>query len=96
MPKFKVSTKAGYDLVEIGQYTQNKFGVTQRNRYLDLINAKFSQLCNDPDIGFSSNKIRRGYYRCPIHKHTVFYKKHNYGIRIIRVLHQRMDWEKNL
>ena len=96
MPKFKVSNKAGYDLIEIGQYTQNKFGVSQRNRYLDLINAKFLQLCNEPDIGLPCYKIRRKYYRCTIQKHTTFYKKYSYGIRIIRILHQRMDWEKNL
>jgi toxin ParE1/3/4 len=63
---------------------------------LDLINAKFSQLSNEPNIGLSCDEIRIGYYRYTIEKHIIFYKKYSYGIRIIRVLRQRMDWLKHL
>ena len=37
MPKFKVSQKAEDDLMEIGIYTENKWGVDQRDLYLDDI-----------------------------------------------------------
>ena len=96
MALFKVSKKAGFDLVEIGRYTENKFGINQRNKYLDLINFKFIQLSHEPSIGFSCNEIRKGYFRLTIEKHIIFYRKYSYGIRIIRVLHHKMDWSKHL
>jgi toxin ParE1/3/4 len=96
MPVFKVSKKAGLDLVEIGQYTQNKFGIAQRNTYLDSINAKFHTLTKNPQSGIVCEYIRKGYLLAYIGSHSIFYKEYSYGIRIIRVLHQRMDWHKHL
>lgn len=96
MPIFKVSKKAGSDLLEIGQYTQNKFGIEQRNNYLDSINTKFHALTKNPQSGIDCENIRKGYLLSHIGSHSVFYKQYSYGIRIIRVLHQRMDWHKHL
>jgi plasmid stabilization system protein ParE len=40
-------SKAEDDLLEIGLYTSQKWGVMQRNRYLDDINARFYQLSDN-------------------------------------------------
>ena len=96
MPQFKVSAKAQQDLFDIGIYTQNKFGIKQRRLYLNDIADKFSHLAKKPDVGIDRNNLRNGYYSVLIHKHIIFYKKYNYGIRIIRVLHQSMEFDKHL
>jgi len=96
MPQFKVSDKANNDLFEIGYYTQNKFGIKQRNKYLDSIAEKFQYLSNEPELGSLRDKIRKNYYSYIVGKHTIFYKKYSYGIRIIRVLHQSMYYHKHL
>lgn len=96
MPTFKVSKKAGLDLLEIGEYTQNKFGINQRNSYLDSINAKFHTLTKNLKLGAVCDDIRKGYLLSHVGSHSIFYKEYSYGIRIIRVLHQKMDWLKHL
>jgi len=96
MPQFKVSAKANNDLFDIGLYTQNKFGIRQRNKYLVSIADKFQTLANKPELGRERLNIRNGYYSVLIQKHIIFYKLYNYGIRIIRVLHQSMEFDKHL
>ena len=96
MPIFKVSAKAEIDLYDIGLYTQNKFGTVQRNQYLDNMIEKFQILANQPDLGINRSDIKADFYRSLIDSHVIFFKKYNYGIRIIRVLHQSMDLPKHL
>lgn len=96
MPQFKVSAKAQQDLLDIGLYTQNKFGIKQRRLYLNDIANKFELLANKRDMGIERSNLRKDYYSILIHKHIIFYKKYNYGIRIIRVLHQSMEFDKHI
>jgi len=96
MARFKVSAKANDDLRDIGLYTQNKFGTQQRNKYLDNIVEKFQILANRPELGMKRNHLRVDYCSNLVQKHIIFYKKYKYGIRIIRVLQQNMDFNKHL
>jgi plasmid stabilization system protein ParE len=41
---FKVSELAGNDLFDIGKYTEDLWGIEQRNKYLDDIDNRFQQL----------------------------------------------------
>lgn len=96
MPQFKVSSEASRDLFDIGDYTQNKYGILQRNKYLDQFVDKFQAVADDPNLGMIRTDIRDGYYSLLINKHIIFYKKYSYGARIVRVLHQSMDFSKHL
>lgn len=96
MPTFKVSAKAEADLYDIGLYTQNKFGIKQRNRYLDEIVEKFQVLAKQPKLGQNRSTLKTECYSSLINSHVIFFQRHSYGIRIIRVLHQSMDLPKHL
>jgi antitoxin ParD1/3/4 len=52
--------------------------------------------CRLSGLGRSIHHIRPGYFRFPHASHTVFYVNIPDGIRVIRVLHQRMDPERHL
>jgi len=93
---FKVSVKAETDLHHIGLYTQHKFGVKQRNRYLDEIMVKFQVLAKHPDLGQNRSILKTECYSSLIGSHVIFFKIYPYGIRIIRVLHQSMDLPKHM
>ena len=96
MATFKVSVKANQDLIEIGAYTQKKWGVEQRDNYLDELNDSFQSLADNPGLGHSCDTIRptyRGYFTG---KHIIFYKSYHYGVRIVRILHQNMHYTKHL
>ena len=55
-------------------------------------------LAEHPKSGKDYRKVRKGYFRSQIKSHLIFYKinKKNEEIEIIRILHQRMDFETRL
>jgi len=94
MPAYKVSKKVQADLLQIGRYTEKKWGVTQRNIYLKQLDDCFSQISETPTIGIPSDYIVKNYRKFPQGSHIIFYKKNPEGIvEIIRVLHENMDIE---
>lgn len=97
MPGFLLTNAAKSDLKSIGRYTQEKWGIEQRNRYLTLLDRSFHDLAVNPLMGRDCGDIRPGYRKLPIGKHLVFYRqKESELIEIVRVLHERMDSESHL
>ena len=96
MAFFRVSQKAADDLYDIGAHTQENWGIVQRDKYFDELNNKFQSLANAPDLGQSYDHIRKGYRACYVGKHVIFYRTYGYGIRIVRILHQKMDFNRHL
>ena len=96
MAIFKVSVKANQDLLEIGAYTQSKWGNAQRDKYLDKLNDCFQPLAENPGLGHSCDDIRPGYRSYFVGKHVIFYINYQYGVRIVRILHQKMYYKKHL
>jgi toxin ParE1/3/4 len=90
---FRVSKLANEDLYQIGKYTEDEWGIEQRNRYLDDIEKRFHELANNPNYPTSKNRseIRKGCFSLLVNEHVIVYRKFNYGVRIVRVLGQSMD-----
>ena len=61
MPLFTLTKKALADLIEIGRYTQKRWGTEQRNTYLTMLDSCFQQLAVDPLTGRACGEIRSGY-----------------------------------
>ena len=98
MPQIKVSKKADNDLLEIRNYTQEKWGIAQRDKYLDQIDARFKLLAENPDYprAIDIGHIQNGYFSLQINEHFIIYRKYSYGVRIVRVLGQVMDIKRHL
>ncbi len=89
-----VTRKAHADLVAIGQFTAQEWGIARRNKYLKQLDNCFLQISKNPESGFACDFIANGYRKFPIASHLIFYKQNSEGIiEIIRVLHQMMDVE---
>ena len=96
MTSFKVTKKAFDDLINIGKYTQEKWGTLQRNTYLKQLDDCFARLSENPDIGIKCDNVKEGYFKFPQGSHLVFYKPTSQtSIMIIRILHKSMDVESN-
>jgi toxin ParE1/3/4 len=94
MLPYRISKKAVEDLKDIGRYTQHKWGISQRNKYLKQIHDSFLQLTENPNIGFNCDFILEGYRKFPQGSHIIFYKiVTDNSIEIIRILHKSMDVE---
>lgn len=97
MPVFVLTKKALSDLIEIGRYTNKRWGTEQRNTYLTSLDDCFQQLAINPLKGKDCSEIRSGYRKMNIGSHIVFYRQRRSDeIEIVRILHCRMDFEAKL
>ena len=53
-------------------------------------------LAERPSLGRSIDAVRLGYFKFPVASHVVFYRQNADGIDVIRILHKRMDLERQL
>lgn len=96
MASFELSEAADRDLSGIYRYSYRQFGAAQADAYLLSLERCFAQLAAFPQLGRSIAHLRRGYFRFEHASHTIFYVPLADGVRIVRVLHERMDPERHL
>jgi len=94
---FHLTQKAYEDLKSIAIYTQENWGRSQRILYMKMFDDAFHELSNNPEYGVKIDDIRKGYYKYRIGSHLIFYRIiFERDIEIVRILHQRMDFESYL
>ena len=96
MHKLHKQALAQQDLINIWLYTYETWGEAQADQYFDELDSGLKTLCRNPVIGKNRDSIRDGYRSFQINRHVVFYKVASSTIQIVRVLHERMDPERNL
>jgi toxin ParE1/3/4 len=96
MASFELTVEAERDLVGIYSYSFRNFGRDQADNYLIEIEECLVRLAENPEIGRSIANLRAGYFRYEHASHVIFFVKVADGIRVVRILHQRMDPAKNL
>jgi toxin ParE1/3/4 len=70
-------------------YTLSQWGQEQTEKYIDDLAAAFDLITSNPGLGKNCDNIRSGYRKHPTLRHVIYYRKVDYGIEIIRVLHDR-------
>jgi len=88
--RFRLSRRAEADLVSISAHTLKTWGADQTIRYVADLRACCQMLADNPEAGRVCDDIRRGLRRMERGRHVIFYRTDAEGIRISRVLHQRM------
>ncbi|MFA6218444.1 MAG: type II toxin-antitoxin system RelE/ParE family toxin [Erythrobacter sp.] len=96
MRDLSVSWRAVADLAEIADFTIAEFGIAQARRYRDQFQACFDSLADNPLLGRSADDLAPGLRRVRQQAHVVFYRVTDRDLLIVRVLHQRMDFEQYL
>ena len=97
MAKFHFTNKALEDLIEIWEYTLEKWSENQAEKYYNLIMATCLDLANNPNLGnrydiLSLNVLG---YKCG--EHIIFYREIlKNEIEIERVLHGMMDLKNRM
>lgn len=95
---FKLSNEVSLDLENIWLYTLENWSIKQADRYYNLIMDEIEYIAQNPESGKYYEELRPGYFRSKVKSHLIFYRinqKMN-EVKIIRVLHQRMDIETKL
>ncbi|MFN8394451.1 MAG: type II toxin-antitoxin system RelE/ParE family toxin [Bacteroidia bacterium] len=95
---YKLSKPAAKDIENILQYTLEKWGQLQFERYYHLIDTTLNIIGYHPDCSQcrSRDELFPGCRSRSFGKHVVFYRIANGEVEIVRILHQMMDHSRHL
>ena len=96
MLKIRKQACAETDLIEIWLYSYEKWGEAQAERYFDELERAIQQLGRNPELGQRCDHIREGFRLLRVNRHVVYYVVAPRFVRIVRVLHERMEPSRNL
>ena len=96
MKRYRLSPAAQRDMADIWLYSAQRRGKDRADGYVRALNDVFASAAEDPLIGPSCEDIRPGYRKRVSGSHVIFYKQAGATVVIIRVLHQNMDFGRNL
>lgn len=97
MNSFTLTARAKSDLIAIARFTQDRWGLVQRNIYIKQFDEAFHLLAESPTIGKNCDYIKDGYHKFPQGSHIIFYKfSPARPLQIIRILHKQMDVNSKL
>ncbi len=97
MKPFDLTRKARADLRAIAIFTEEQWGVEQRNLYIKQFDDTFHMLAASPLMGKNCDEVMPGYRKFPQGSHVVFYKAgSNCVIEVVRILHKSMDVEMRI
>jgi len=93
---YVLSPRAQTDLNEIWDYTVDRWGLEQAESYVRQLWERIESLATHPAIGQECSHIRPGYHKIPCGSHVLFYRLTAEGIDVVRILHERMDFERHI
>ena len=97
MAKYVLSRQAIKDLTEIWMYTCSTWSDIQADKYYELLTGAFVPISNNPDLGKSYVDLSIGLLGMRVGHHIIFVRQSKENqIQIIRVLHVRMDLNRNI
>lgn len=94
--EYRLTPEARNDMESVWVYSLAHWGLKQTENYIDDLTSAFSLLAKSPKVGKSCEHIRTGYLKYSVIRHVIYYRETNYGIEVIRVLHDRMLVSRHL
>ena len=92
----EISPAAADDLDDIWLYGAGEWGIKQANQYQAQLLDRVSFLAEHPALGKDRDEIKLGYKSYAEGAHLVFFQLDHSVLRVLRVLHQRMDVIRHL
>ena len=96
MRRYTLTPRAQADLEDIWNYTVAHWGADQAENYLRQLAVAMTYVAADPERGRACDDVRAGYRKHAVGAHVLFYRKALKGVDIVRILHQRMDFQRHL
>ena len=96
MRRLEFTPKARRDIEEIWAYSLERFGFEKAEAYLRELQRAAETIAEDPRRGLACDNIRSGYRKFSVGSHVLFFRASDIRIIIVRILHQRMDFEQHL
>lgn len=96
MSQVILSPKAKADLSDIWDYTLAEWGIEQAEKYVRELWTAMQDQAIDASTSADISDVRKGYRKVRSGSHVIFFKLTGDGIDVVRILHQRMDFERHL
>ncbi|MEO7078687.1 MAG: type II toxin-antitoxin system RelE/ParE family toxin [Rhodococcus sp. (in: high G+C Gram-positive bacteria)] len=100
MSRYVLSPSARVDLEQIWDYTCDRWGDDQAEKYVREIQRAIERVVANPEIGRACDEVRPGYRKHAVGTHTLYYRIAGIDvidvIDVVRILHQRMDIDRHL
>lgn len=94
--EYRLTPAAGRDLEKIWGHTRQQWGAEQADRYTDIVTAACAEIARAPITAPACDHIRQGYRRRGVERHLIYFRITDYGVAIVRILHERMDALRHL
>ena len=91
-----LSPKAKSDLSDVWDYTFSQWGATQTEKYVRELYSVMEAQVLDLSTSVDISDVRKGYRKARSGSHVVFFKVIKDEIDVVRILHQRMDFNRHL
>jgi len=94
--RFELRSAARADLADIWLTTANRWGVDQAESYVRMISERIAAICDFPRSYPAHEGLHEGFRKAASGEHLVFYRIDGELIDVVRVLHNRMDFDELL
>jgi toxin ParE1/3/4 len=92
----RLKPAARQDFRSILAYTGAQWGVAQRDIYRAEIEQALATLGTNPLIGQARDDLSPGLRSYPVEAHIIYYRISGSVVRVVRILHQKMDAARHL
>ena len=93
--KYTYSNRAALDVKKIYKDTAKKWNRAQADKYDKGLLETIHLLADRPDIGRRCAYLKTEHHRFRYEHHIIFYRKREADIYIVRILHERIDYESH-
>jgi toxin ParE1/3/4 len=90
MPRYRLTSNAQFDLIEIRRNTLIQWGSLQSKKYLSELRQAIVLLSNRPTIGKHRPDIAEGVFSLPHASHVIYYGLDLNQLVVFGILHKRM------
>lgn len=96
MPTIRIAAPASADMERVKRQSVRGWGREHALRYIDALERRFEFLAARPRLGAPRDDLYLGLRSFPQRAHVIYYLVLDDGIRVVRVLHKRMNTENHL
>ncbi len=94
--KLRISAKAQRDLEDIWTYSVSAFGESQTVAYVGQVRAALDLLLTNPRLARSADDVRPALRKFTVGSHVLYVRFDRTSLRLVRILHGRMDPRRHL
>ncbi len=91
-----LSPQAQADLSDIWDFSAERWGVAQAERYVLLLRDAAHDIASGHKPSQQVDEIRSGYFKAFAGSHTFWFVRGRDSVVVVRILHQAMDPDRHL